>query len=637
MDKERELEEYTVDDEQRKREAKEKAKDWITKISNAKAFVANRETQLVENMAFYQGNPYLLAQYAEERPWVLQMNTPYASMAIDTRVASLAANDYIGELQPFREEDVETLKTMEAILKDEWERANINPIIDEALGMSAVVREAYVHVVFNTENKIAGREGEIEAYLLDTPSVLIDPRARRYKDARYIIVAGRITYEEAEENYPEFIRLLPKSSGVMPNLRGEAYLDNDYNTAQDGILTVYTVYTKEGKKIKKIEIIEDMVVEEKVLKGLKRFPIAQLPWKKAAQSCYGLALMDDLLNLQKALCAIESAITNTAVAYSSPAIILRKGSNINPKVVAKTIGAPGVVYVSDIAISEAMAPVMPAKIDDKIVSLKQEFEAAIEKIAGITNSFVGQIGTAGNTAQGSQLAVERAKIIETLVLNNVAEFVEDLTNIFLDYLSTAYAGELITSRTKVQESSDPQFTTRMMPPAADKVDFSFYIDLNKKTPYAKDREKQMLMELYQMERQYDAPVKLINELDILDKFDLSNQAELEKRYRMLSQQTAEMKAQTIINITEAAHQYGAPPELLQSAIMEIVIGGEKETPALDELMAMIEGMAQDMQQAQMDSEQDLVRQGLDPAMVDAAKQQMAQQGNTPTPEDLGLV
>jgi len=636
MDEIKEVEEYTIDDHVRKKEAQEKAKPWITKISNAKSFVANRETQLIENMAFYQNNPYLLAQYAEERPWVLQMSTPYASMAIDTRVASLAANDYVGELQPFREEDIETLKILEAIVKDEWARAEINPIIDEALGMAAVVREAYVHVVFNTDKKIAGREGEIEAYLLDTPSVLIDPRARRFEDARYIIVGERMTYEEAEETYPEFIKLLPKSTGVMPNLRGEAFLDNDYNTAQDGILTVYTIYEKDKGKIKKYEIVEDMLISEKVLKGLKLFPIAQLPWKRAAQSCYGLSLMDDLLNLQKAICAIESAITNTAVAYSSPAIVLRKGSGINPKVVAKTIGAPGVVYVSDIAISEAMAPVMPIKIDDKIVALKQEFEGAIDKIAGITNSFVGQIGTAGNTAQGSQLAIERAKIIETLVLTNVTRFVETLTQIFVDYLTTAYAGELVTSRSENKTTGDPEFQTRMMPENAGKVDFSFFIDLNKKTPYAKDREKQMLLELYQMERQYDAPVKLINELDILDKYDLSNQAELEERYRTLSQQTAEMKAQTIINLTEAAHQYGAPPEMVQAAIMEIVEGA-KETPALDELMAMIEGMSEEMDKAKADSEQDLIAQGLDPAMVDAAKQQMAQQGNTPTPQDLGLV
>lgn len=632
------MEEFDYEEDyQKMTKAKEAAKKPLEKIARAQNFVVKRENQLKENMAFYQGNPYLLKQYQDNRPWVVQMNTPYASMAIDTRVASLAANDYIGELQPLEEKDVETIRTLQEVLKDEWEHANVNALIDQSILTSAILREAYVHVIFDDSRKYGGRKGEISAYALETPAVLIDPRARCYKDAQYVVVQGRISYEEAEEDYPEFVRAMnTKGTGVSPERRGEVFMENDYTTEQEGIFTVYTMYEKvKGKIVKKV-ILEDMLVEEKTLSGLKTFPVAQLRWKKSAQSAYGISLMDDLLSLQKAICAIESAITNTAVAYASPSIIVRKGSGINPKVVALTTGAPGAVYVSEIPISEAMQPVTQARIDDKIVALKQEFENSIDKIAGVTNQFIGDIGTAGNTSGGAQLAVERAKIIETNVLINITEFIEYLTVLFVDYITTAYAGETITSRaTQKTDETTPRFISRNVPEKASEAQFTFSIDLNLKTQYSKQREREALLELYQMERQYDSPVKLINELDILERYDLSNEDELKERYKLLQQQTTQIKTETIMKITQAGTQYQVDPNLMQAAIMEIVEGA-KETPALDQVMTAIEDAQAAMQQEMQASQDDLVAQGLDPNMVAEAAKQMEAEGQQPSMQDLGM-
>lgn len=615
---------------------KDEAKPILMKIKKARDFVSSRDTQLEENMAFYQGNQFLLSQYSDERPWVIQMNTPYASMAIDTRVASLSANDYIGQLQPLALEDAETIKSLQYVLEDEWERANVDRVIDNAVRNAAVVRESYAHIIFDTDKKYGDKPGEICAYLLDTMAVLLDPRARKFSDCRYIIVAERLPVEEAEENYPEYAKFFPRSSSYTPEDRGEKFIDNDYQTEQSDILTSFIMYEKKNKKIVKSVIIEDMLVEEKILKGLSTFPIAQLCWKKAAQSAYGLSLMDDILSLQKAISAIESAITNTAVSYSSPAVIVRKGSGINPAVVAKTIGAPGVVYVSDIPISEAMQPVVPAKIDDKIVTLKQEFENAIDKIAGVTNQFVGQIGTAGNTAGGTEMAIERAKIIETAVLENIGEFVETMTIIFIEYITSAYSGETFMSRKRSPSSPNKfEFSSTDIPKGADKVKFSYFIDLSTKTQYSKERERNNLLQMYQMDNQYEAEIKLINQLDILHTYDLRNMEELEDRYKMLSQQTIEMKTQTVMNITTAATQYAIPPELTQAAVTEVIKGG-KVTPALDQFMAAAQQMAGDMQGAMQQADQDLTGQGIQQEFIDKAKGIMQSKGQTATPEELDL-
>ena len=323
----------------------------------------------------------------------------------------LAASDYVGELQPNTPEDVETVKALQRIYETEWNRANINLLIDQCITKAAVVREAYVHLILDTNKKVGGRPGELTASIVDTTAVLLDPDARDFNDANYAIVLGRITKNTAAKRYPEFSAALKEAhQSADPTARGEKYLDNDYTTSQEDVLAIKTFYTKDGEDITKAILIEDLLVEETPLKALKRIPIAQLRWKKASQSAYGISLMDDLLPLQKAITSIESAITNTAVAYASPAMLVRKGSGIDPQQLSISNGAPGVVYVNkSLPLSETMQPVVPPRIDDKIVSLKTNFEAAIDKIAGVTNPFIGSIGTAGNTAQGSQLAVERGQ------------------------------------------------------------------------------------------------------------------------------------------------------------------------------------------------------------------------------------
>lgn len=630
-----EREALTPQDYEKLRIAREKGAKLLHRVKKANDFVSTRREQLNENMAFYQGNQYLLAQYAENRPWVIQMNTPHASMAIDKRVASLIATDYIGQLQPLTPESVEDVNGLQGMLEDEWDRIGMDDYIDEAIKTSAIVREGYVHITYDPKKKYGGRDGEICAKALDTNAVLIDPRARSFEEAEYLIVRGRITEDQAAELYPDYAKMFPEATSFMPEDRGEVYYDNDYTTNQEEILTLFTFYIKERGKIYRKEVVEGLCVYEKELKGLKRFPIAQMRWKKLAQSAYGMSLMDDIIALQKAISSIESAITNTAVAYASPAIIVRKGSGINPKTVAKTIGAPGVVYLSEIPIDEAMKPVIPAKVDADIVTLKKEFEVTIDKITGITDPFVGEIGTAGNTASGSRLAVERAKIIEADLIKNIGAFVEQITLIMIDYITTLYSGETITTRKQNQTDQSYTFTNRYIPEKAAEIPFSYSINLNMKTAYSKEREKEILMELYQMERQYQAPVKLINEMDILTHYDLTNKDELIERYKMLKAQNDQTKAQTIMQVTQAAATYQINPESTAAAIADVIAGGEN-TPNLDAFMKQAQGMAQQMAAEQQNSAQDLVNQGMDPQMVAQAQQMMQGQGAQPTPQDLGI-
>lgn len=104
------------------------------------------------------------------------------------------------------------------------------------------------------------------------------------------------------------------------------------------------------------------------------------------------------------------------------------------KIVAKANGAPGVVYAVDGNLDNAIKPVVPPQIKQETLAIKNDYISQIDKITGSTNQFLGDIGTAGNTKSGTENAISRATIIENKVLLNIKEFIEDVTEIIIEYI-----------------------------------------------------------------------------------------------------------------------------------------------------------------------------------------------------------
>ena len=587
----------------------EKSKPYMKKYQKAKTFNSARMDAYAENMAFYQGNQHLLKKYKTNTPWVVNMNTPHASVAIDNRVASLLANDYIGELLPIGKEDVDNVDKLAEAYKREWKRMNMDNIVRECISNCAIVREAYCHIVVNKNASIGtkGKKnlGKLEAYYIEPARVFIDPNARCLKKARYLFVADRISKEEIEEKYPKLKGIEAVADSFSPQERGEIYYDNDYTTEQEDLRTVLTYYGKVNGKIEKVVLISGIIMEQKTM-NISRFPISQIRWQKAAQSCYGLSLMDSVLSLQKAVVSIESAITNTALAYAAPSMMVRKGCGVDPKVVAKANGAPGVVYAVDGDLDNAIKPVVPPQIKQETINIKNDYIAQIDKITGNTQQFLGNVGTAGNTKSGTESAISRATIIENKVLEGISEFVEDTTEIVIEYIKKIYAGETLSYNDGKQPDGNYKFTEIDLPDETSmeqNSNYNYYIELESKTPYSREKQKDLLLEISQLERQYDAPVKTVTVGDIIKNSDIETKDEIIERYNTLTFQDAETKADAITQLYASGMEVGADPQLLQSAMAEI-ISNQKDTPAVQELMQFIEQATEQQIQAanqQMDA------------------------------------
>jgi hypothetical protein len=610
----------------------QRASLYYSLYEEARNFDVERFDEYVELLAYYEMEQDNLPANQTNKPWVLNITTPYAADAINTRVSSFISNEYVGELQPLSPDDVEKIEKLNRIYKMFWHKMQMDNKVSQATLYAAILRESYVHVIF--DDKIHGGtnrkvKGKLDGYFVDPASILIDPHSLDFKNADYIVITERITTDQYERDFGEKYEA-GKGSSYQPSERGEIYAGSDYSSNQENVLTKLTFYIKgKDNKITKVIMVEKEIMSEKEL-PISVYPIAQLRYEKKIKSPYGRSLMDRILPLQKSINAIESAATTAALAFSSPSYAVRLGSGVNPAKVAALAGAPGAVFEVDGDPTTAIVPISNAKIDPQLIKIRQDNQSELYRLAGVSEQFLGSFGSAGNTKGGSEEASMRARVVENLFLQNLEEFIEDLTQIIVEFATKAFDGETLYSRGEKKTNNEYDWEEFEVTGDMKDLEYAFYINMDIKSPYSKEKAKQLLQELWQMERQYDAPIKTVQVLDIIKQYNIPNVDELVDRYKQLSNRDSEKKSQIIVQFVMAASQAGVDANLISQGISEIING--KETPTVDRIISQIEQQARQAEQAELQRQQQLAAKQTNLAqqqMMEQYRQQMSAQQSQP--------
>jgi hypothetical protein len=598
---------------------KRTSQEYYKMFIKARDFDIRRLDEYTVYMAYYEGKQNFIGAYTN-KPWIVDVITPYASDAIDLRVASLLASDYIGELEPLSPDDVEPVRALNYAYQNLWKETKMDKYISDSIYRSAILGDAFIHIVFDSGTIRGGTNrknaGKFDAYFIDPASVFIDPSAFSLKDADYVFITERITPAEVKADYPDFdFESVRAGTSFQPRERGEIYAGSDYSSEQEYVLTKWTCYEVENKgrknqRVFKTVLVEDQIVSNKKRLPVKHLPIAHLKWEKRIKSPYGTGLFARVLPLQKSVNAVESAIVNTALSYAVPSYLVSTDSGVDPSDLARVAGAPGVVIPVEGSVDAAVRALNQGKVvDEELLGIKQQMEATIYKIVGVSSEFQGSFGTAGNTRGGAQEASQRSRVVENKFFQNLEEFIEDITEIFVDFIKNKYSGEILYTRGAKQADGNYNFNTTAIPETAKDIDYTFSINLDVKTQFSKQANKELIKELYQLERQYDAPVKIINVKDIITHYNISNQEELINRYDDTARLKDEKTSQMITELLTQGAQYGIDQALLQQAVKEIIEGGQ--TPTVDQVIQAIEqAISQQVQleQAQQAQTQELANQ-----------------------------
>lgn len=579
-------------------EAQEKLeKELVQLVNDAVDYRSStRDVEYVNNMAHYEGLQWNLAENKDDSPFMLKSDINHLKNAVDLRLGSLYSESYYGELQPLSPDDVDDISTLNLLYKNEWNRLNADDRAEIAIKNASIQDNGYTEITFD-EGAIYGgtgtrREGIIKLKDLSTSDVYLDPSATSIDDCEYIVVKSKKTKNWIKRYKKEWLSKLEtrniKTGAVSDSENGNIYTGRYYSKSNSNLYTITTVYRKyaeeveieakdaEGNsipsettvdelgnvivlayqmekimvtRIKIYYLIEDKLVETNESYPFDEFPIIAMQWEPIPQSPYGIPLLRGLTVPQKVANLIESAANNVAMHYSTPTWLVSEESGLDIDKVAKLSNALGMVWKVNGDAKSAISQMPYPEINEEMISIKENFVQNIKNYAGISDTYIGNIGTAGSTAEGTNTAVNRAIVIDNAPIKQIEKYVEKLSRMIIKFMVRYYKNQTIYIR-DTQKTKEGTYTFRdfLMKDKYESMNYDFTVKLSSRSKADKNRQYNLIKDLYTIQNQYKEDKKVINVVDLVKAAQLDNYDEMFKRLSDMSEEAFAEKADMIVQI-----------------------------------------------------------------------------------------
>lgn len=574
-----------------------------------------RDNEYITNMAHYEGLQWNLAENKNDSPFMCKSDINHLKNAIDLRLGSLFAESYYGLLEPLSPNDVENIKTLNVLYRNEWNRLNADDRVEAAIKAGCIQDNGYTEITFD-EGAIFGgtgtrREGSIVLKDLSTSDVYLDPKAANIDECEYLICKSKKTKSWMKRYKPEWLEKLKKEDIKEQLLtegeEGNIYTGRNYGQSTSGLYVIDTMYRKYAEEME-IDVLNDIgepVIDEETGETLKEtiivtrikvhylsgadllgtdenypfdeFPIIPFQWEAIPQSPYGIPLVRGLTTPQKVANLIESAANNVAMHYSTPSWLVSEESGLDINKVAKLASALGVVWKVSGPVSEAIKQMDYPEVNEQLIGIKNSFVDHIQNYAGINQAYIGNIGTAGSTAEGTNDAINRATVIDNAPIKQIEKYVEKLSRMIIKFMTRYYKNQKIYIRdTLKMKNGAYSFKEFLVDENMENINYEFTVKLASRSKSDKNRQYNLLKDLYQTQNQYKDPNKVINIPDLVQAAQLDNYDEMFKRYSDMSDEAFNEKADLIVqimNIGGTITPNGTPlitAEEMQQGIIDIL-------------------------------------------------------------------
>lgn len=549
---------------------------------------SNRDEEYLTNMAHYEGLQWNLAENKDNSPFMLKSDINHLKNAVDLRLGSLFAESYYGELEPLSPNDIESINTLNNLYRNEWSRLNADDRVEAAIKNGCLQDNGYTEITFD-EGAIFGgtgtrREGSIVLRDLSTSNVYLDPKAENIDECEYIVVKSQKSKNWIKRNRPDWLDKIKerqiKPAGYTSNDNGNIYIGRDYTKSSAEEYTLDTVYRKyvedmdidviddngnpviidketgetqkETIKVTRIKVhylISDMLLDTDEEYPFDEFPIIPFQWQPIPQSPYGIPLIRGLTTPQKVANLIESAANNVAMHYSTPTWIVSEESGLDINKVAKLANAVGMVWKVSGDASKAIKQMDYPDVNEQLIGIKNSFVDNIQTYSGISQTYIGNIGTAGSTAEGTNTAVNRATVIDNPVLKQIEKYVEKLSRMIIRFMTRYYKNQTIYIRdTKKTEQGEYTFKQFFMKDTYENINYDFTVKLAGRSKSDKNRQYNLMKDLYTIQNQYKDTNRVINIPDLVKAAQLDNYDEMFKRFSDMTEEAFNEKADMIVQI-----------------------------------------------------------------------------------------
>lgn len=405
-----------------------------------------------------------------------------------------------------------------------------------------------------------------------------------------------------KKNKPQWLKIFEdlniKPGNVSSNENGDIFVGRDYSKASSNQYELDTMYRKEvleadvevtdddgnvigTDKVNRIQIKEYFFVGNHLIDINEKYPFDEFPvipfqWEPEPQSPYGIPLLRGLTVPQKVANLIESAANNIAMHYTVPTWLVSEDSGIDIQKFAKLSNALGMAWKVSGDVSRAVKQMDPPQINADLIGIKDSFVQNIKTYAGVSDTYIGNIGTAGSTAEGTNSAINRATVVDNSVIKQIEKFVEKLSRMIVRFMTRYYKDKDIYIRDTAKDSNKYEFKTVKVSEDFENMNYEFYVDLASRSKTDKNRQYNLMKDLYTIQNQYKEDKKIINVADLVKAANLDNYNEMYKRFSDMSEEAFAEKADLIVQIMSIGQTMtpnGTPlisAEDMQQGIMDVL-------------------------------------------------------------------
>jgi hypothetical protein len=290
-------------------------------------------------------------------------------------------------------------------------------------------------------------------------------------------------------------------------------------------------------------MIGDTLVETNEDYPFDEFNIIPFQWESEPQSPYGIPLVRGLTTPQKVANLIESAANNIAMHYATPTWLVSAESGLDINKVAKLGNAIGMVWKVEGDARSALSQMPYPEVNEKMIGIKNAFVDNIQMYSGVSQTYIGNIGTAGSTAEGTTQAVNRATVIDNAPIKQIEKYVEKLSRMIIKFMTRYYKNQNIYIRdTEKLTNGEYKFRDFLLDDDYEKINYDFNVKLASRSKSDKNRQYNILKDLYQTQNQYKEQTRVINMPDLVKAAQLDNYDEMFKRYKDMSEDAFKEKA-----------------------------------------------------------------------------------------------
>lgn len=536
-----------------------------------------RDKEYINNLAHYEGLHWNLVENKDESPFMLKSDINHLKNAVDLRLGSLFSESYFGELQPLSPNDVEAINTLNLLYKNEWTRLNADDFVEAAIKNGCIHDNGYTEVNFDTGAIFGGtgtrNEGSIVLRNISTSDVYLDPRAESIDDCEYIVVKKKVTKNWIKRHKQEWLSKIEeenlKAGAVDNNLDGNIYIGREYNTQDSFVIDIVerkyseevdasTVDEETGEtivdkvtitRVKIHYLMEGILLETNDNYPFDDFNYIPFQWEPEPQSPYGVPLLRGLTVPQKVANLIESAANNVAMHYSTPTWLVSDESGLDVDDVSKLVNAVGVAWLVSGDVTKAMKQMEYPDVNEQLIAIKENFVQNIKNYSGISDTYIGNIGTAGSTAEGTNMAVNRATVIDNAPMKQIEKYVEKLSRMIIKFMTRYYKNKTIYIRdTQKNENGEYKFKDFLMKNDYENINYDFNVKLAGRSKSDKNRQYNLMKDLYTIQNQYKEDKKVINITDLAKAAQLDVYNDLYKRLSNLTDEALNEKADLIVQI-----------------------------------------------------------------------------------------